>query len=175
MANIIQKLIYNLSAVSPLCFAFAFVWYIQEKSIWVPLIAVGIGNTLIILFSISFSYAKKHLAPIQIRTSNIKPCDKWFILYSISYLSPFASVILKDQNVWIWTAIGAVIVLVLSFMNSAIPNPLLLIRLYHFYQIDAETGIGDYVLISKRKFRNKKEVNVVNRIFDFLLLDGEGR
>ena len=85
MANIIQKIIYNLSAVSPLCFAFALVWYIQEKSMWVPLIAVGIGSILIILFSISFSYAKKHLALIQIRTSNIKPCDKWFAVYFISY------------------------------------------------------------------------------------------
>lgn len=175
MANIIQKIIYNLSAVSPLCFAFALVWYIQEKSMWVPLIAVGIGSILIILFSISFSYAKKHLALIQIRTSNIKPCDKWFAVYFISYFFPFASVAVRDLDIWICAVTGAAIVLVFSFMNSAIPNPLLLIRLYHFYQIDAENGIGDYVLISKRKFRNKKEVNVVNRVFDFLLLDGERR
>ena len=175
MANIIQKIIYNLSAVSPLCFVFAFAWYIQEKSIWIPLIAVGIGSTLVILFSISFSYAKKHLAHIQIRTSNIRPCDKWVVIYFISYFFPFASVILKDFNVWICAVTGAVIVLIISFMNSAIPNPLLLIRLYHFYQIDAENGISDYVLISKRKFRSKKELNVVNRVFDFLLLDGEGR
>ena len=75
MGNILQRLIYNLSAIAPLCFICALVWYWQKKTMEIPCIAIGIGIALIILFMISFAYGKKHLAPIKIRTSDIAPYD----------------------------------------------------------------------------------------------------
>ena len=81
MGNILQRIIYNLSAMAPLCFIFALVWYWQKKTMDIPYIAMGIGITLIILFVISFAYGKKHLAPIKIRTSDIAPYDSWVIMY----------------------------------------------------------------------------------------------
>ena len=48
MGNILQRLIYNLSAMAPLCFIFALVWYWQKKTMDIPYIAIGIGIALII-------------------------------------------------------------------------------------------------------------------------------
>jgi hypothetical protein len=44
---------------------------------------------------------------------------------------------------------------------------------YHFYQATAENGISNYVVISKRKIRHKKELKKVKRVFEFLLIDVE--
>ena len=81
MPRSLQKLIYNLSAASPICLFFAATWYIQKRTYIVPAICIGIGILLIVVFSISFSYGLKHLAAITIRTSDISPNDGWVVLY----------------------------------------------------------------------------------------------
>lgn len=66
MGNILQRLIYNLSAMAPLCFIFALLWYWQKKTMDIPCIVMCIGVALVILFMISFSYGKRHLAQIKV-------------------------------------------------------------------------------------------------------------
>lgn len=171
MGNYIQRAIYNFSTVSPLCFVFAVVWYMQNKTLKIPLVCFSVGVALIICFAISFSYAKKHLAPITIRASDIAPYDGWVLAYILTYLLPFASIVIKDFNVIVCTIITAILAVVAPFLNTAIPNPLLFAKGYHFYQISAEQGVSCYTLISKQKLRKAKDLKTVNRIFDFLLLD----
>ena len=98
MPTILQRLIYNLSAMAPLCFIFALLWYWQKKTMDIPCIVMCIGVALVILFMISFSYGKRHLAPIIIRTNDIAPYDSWVIMYIITYMFPFASLVIKDFN-----------------------------------------------------------------------------
>ena len=86
MANNLQKLIYNLSAVSPLCFTFAILWYIQKQTLTVPATCVCLGTFLILCFALSFSYAKKHVAPIMIRVTDVSPKDGWMVAYIFSYM-----------------------------------------------------------------------------------------
>lgn len=175
MGNGLQRFIYNLSAAAPLGFIFAFVWYWQKKTIYIPCISICIGSILIIFFMISFAYGKRHFAPIIIRTSDISPYDGWIILYIITYLFPFSSLAIKDFNMVIFMGIIAALIVAAPYVNTAIPNPLLFFLGYHFYQLSAEHGISSGVLISKRKLRKAKDVKTVNRIFDFLFLDTEGR
>ena len=99
MANKLQKLIYNFSVASPLLIVFSLVWFIQKQTWMVPLICVIIAGALIILELYSFSYGKKHLAPIIIRTSRITPSDGWVMVYIISYILPFASLVIDDFNI----------------------------------------------------------------------------
>lgn len=66
MGNILQRLIYNLSAMAPLCFIFALLWYWQKKTMDIPCIVMCIGVALVILFMISFSYGKRHLAHVPV-------------------------------------------------------------------------------------------------------------
>ena len=74
----------------------------------------------------------------------------------------------------LFVAIPAAVILVAPFVNSAVPNPFLFLRGYHFYQIGIQNGVSGYVLISKRKIRNAKEIKRVNWVFEFLLKDVEG-
>lgn len=174
MGNYIQRIIYNFSTVSPLCFVFAVVWYMENKTLKVPLICFFIGVALIICFAISFSYAEKNLAPITIRTSDIAPYDGWVIAYILTYMLPFASIVIEDFNLIVCIIIATILAIFAPFLNTAIPNPLLFVKGYHFYQISAEQGVSCYTLISKQKLRKAKDLKTVNRIFDFLLLDTAG-
>ena len=174
MANELQKLIYNTSVVSPVLIVFSLVWYIQKKS-WIVSIVCLVVATIIALCMIwSFCYGKRHLAPIKIRANEIAPSDGWIVVYLITYIFPFASMIIDDYNVIVCTLVAFIIALIAAFVNTAIPNPILFLRGYHFYSIGGENGISGYVLISKRKFRKKQDLKTVNRVFDFLLLDTEG-
>lgn len=88
-------------------------------------------------------------------------------------LFPFTSIAIDNFNLIVCALIAFLIAVIAPFVNSAIPNPLLIIRKYHFYQVNGEHGISGYVLISKKKYRNKQELKLVKRMFDFLLLDVE--
>ena len=174
MANGLQKLIYNMSVASPLLIVFALVWYIQKKSWTIPIICVVVAVVLILCLLRSFSYGKKHLAPIQIRTNDISPHDGWIVVYIITYVLPFASLIIDDLNLIVCSVVAFAIAVIAAYVNTAIPNPILLFQRYHFYSVGAENGISGYVLISRRKLRKKQDLKSVNRVFEFLLLDTEG-
>ena len=173
MASVFQKLIYDVSLASPLLIVFALVWYIQKKSCIIPLICVATSVVFIICLLFSFSYGKKHLAPIQIRINHISPKDNLAFIYVFTYILPFASIVIDDYNPVVFLTIAILIILVAAHTNTSPPNPILLIKKYHFYSIDAGNGVGGYVLISKRKLRKKQDLKAVNRVFEFLLLDSE--
>lgn len=173
MGNRLQKMLYHLSAASPVCFVFAIVWLIQKRTWHLPTLCVLLGVIVILVFCKSFKYGLKNLAPIHIRTSDISPNDGWIVIYIFTYLFPFTSIVLDDFNLNICAIIAFLMAIVVPYVNSAIPNPILFFMRYHFYNVSAENGISGYVLISKRKYRNKQELKLVNRVFDFLLIDEE--
>lgn len=173
MANKFQKIIYNFSAIVPLCLIFSIVWCIQKGTYIVPIALVSSGIGLIVMFIWSFKYGKRNLAPIQIRVSDLSPNDSWLIAYVISYILPFGNIVLQDFNLWVCGIIAMILIISMPFVNTTMPNPLLSIKGYHFYQISAENGVSGYVLISKRKLRRKQDLRNIKRIFEFLLLDVE--
>ncbi len=174
MANNLQKFIYNLSAVSPLCFTFAILWYIQKQTLIVPIFCICLGTFLILCFKFSFSYAKKHVAPVMIRVTDISPKDGQMVVYVISYMLPFASIAIDDFDVIVFGIIAAALIVIIPFVNSVTPNPLLFFQRYHFYEISAENGVTGYLLVCKRNPRNAKHITTVKRVFEFLLIDSEG-
>ena len=80
---------------------------------------------------------------------------------------------IQDFNLILAGAIGLAVVFLAPFVNSGIPNPLLIIFRYHFYQIGTGNGVLGYILISRRKLRNVKEIKSVKRAFEFVLIDEE--
>ena len=131
MGNKFQKLLYNLSAAAPVCFVFSIVWLIQKKTWQLPVVCVAIAIAIILLFYKSFEYGLKNLSPIPIRTADISPNDNWIVIYILTYLLPFASIVIDDFNLIVCSAIALLIAIVAPFINSAIPNPLLFIKKYH--------------------------------------------
>ncbi len=172
MPNIIQKMIYNFSIASPILYVFSIVWYIQEKTLKIPIFCSVFASILLGCLWLSFSYGKENLAPITIRTNNISSRDSWIIGYIISYILPFTSLTI-NININVACIICFVIVLAIAYVDIATPHPFLLLLNYHFYSIDTENGISKYMLISKRKIRKTQDINMVKRIFEFLLLDTE--
>ena len=173
MTNLFQKTIYNISAITPMLLVFSLVWKIQKDSNKIPILLLIISSIIIFIFILSFLYGKKNLAPIGIRVNEISPYDNWVICYVITYLLPFSTLVMDEWDITIVGIIATVIIILIPYLNSAIPNPLLVVGKYHFYKVNAENGISEYVLISKRKYRNKKQIKVVSRVFEFLLLDTE--
>jgi hypothetical protein len=171
MANRVQLFIYRLSTAAPLAMIFALVWYREKRMILLPALCFGISAIMITAFFVSFSYGKRKLAPISVNVIEIMPSDGWIVGYVISYLLPFASIALTDFDYRISAAIAFVIMLVMPFVNSASPNPLLFIVGYHFYSIGTENGIKGYLLISKQRLRNKNQVKSVKQLFEYLLID----
>ena len=86
MPNFIQKLIYNISSIVPLCFVFSCVWFLEKRTIYVPLIFIVCGLFISFLFVLSFSYGRKNIATISIRVTDISPHDGWIAIYIITYL-----------------------------------------------------------------------------------------
>jgi len=173
MGNLFQRFIYNVSVLAPLALIIAIVWYQQYCTIIIPAILLGVCIIFSFAVYFSFRYAKVHSEKIRINVTDIKPKDGWITVYVITYLIPFASIVLRDFNVVITGVLATLITVIMSFANTPIPNPLLFICGCHFYTVDAENGISDFIFISKRNLRNKNSIKSVKRLFEYLLLDIE--
>ena len=171
MANTIQKLLYFFSAISPVCITFSVVWIIQGKGIMFPAILVSASVIGVVLFIVSFRYGYKNIAPMTIRVTDVSTGDLWILGYVFSYLLPLGNMVIAEWNLFILAGISLTIGVVIPFINCAISHPLLFFRGYHFYNLTTENGISSYILISKKKIRNKKEIKLVGRIFEFLLIE----
>lgn len=173
LGNKVQKLLYDVSAASPLCLILAYVWWRQYETWKLPIVLIVIALSLKIAFFKSFNCVKYKLPPIAIKVEQVAPKDLGVVSYVISYTLPFAGVVIKEVNLTLVCIIALMIVLIASFVNSSIPNPLLFFIGYHFYEVNSRHGMAGYILICKKKIRSPKEIKYVNRIFEFLLLDSE--
>lgn len=175
MANVFQRTIYNLSNAVPFMVITALVWYLEFKTWYIPVIllvfAVGVSS----LFAMSFRHEKNNCSIKSINVSKIISKDSWIITYVIAYVLPFSYMVISDYHVVSFIVVGPMLALVFISAIMALPNILLFFVGYHFYKIETEnTGIGDYILISKRKrIRNKSDIKTVMRIFEKLLIDSK--
>ena len=174
MPNIYQKALYNISSMAPLLLSFAVVWWFEKYSWKIPVICIVCALFLGVFMLIAFAYGKRNLPSIPITVTDVSSHDAYIIVYIISYLLPFVTMVIDDCNLFLLCVLSVVIVLVAPLINSAMPSPILFVKRYHFYQINAANGVSGYVLISKRKIRKAKDIKNVKRIFEFLLLDDGG-
>ena len=178
MANRLQKLIYYLSAESPVMLVLGVLWLIQKSS-WkapvsiswrVPLVFLIISAVLILVFNAFFKKANSGLSVMNIEGSEFKCVDGWLVAYVVTYLLPFVSLALGDV---VWIVFGIVVVLlmlVLVFSDHVTPHPLLFCKGYHFYELKVDGLASDYKVISKKQIRNAKDIKIVSRVFEFLLI-----
>ena len=178
MANRIQKLLYFLSAESPILIMFAIVWLI-EKSTWskpisiswkIPTILITLSVLLIIAFNYSFDYGKKNLQTIPVSATEISGGDEWIVAYIISYILPLAEYQFGEMIKPVVGAAVLMLLVVLTFTDYMTPHPILYLRRYHFYKLDIEGAHAGYNLISKKKLERSSDVRKVSQVFEFLLL-----
>ena len=187
MANKFQKLLFNLSTMSPLALIFS-IAYCLEKEMTVFSKETGelqmgifeIVLILIILISSFFSFysiwflriCQKKLERIPIRVDSIVPNDSWVIVVLLSYALPAAGIVFKDINIYISAVVILCWVLFLALSNTIIPNPLLMLQGYHFYKITTVDGSSDICLLSKRRgIHNRNLVKTVMVAFNYLAIE----
>lgn len=176
MANGIQRAIYNLANAVPLAIMTALVWYLEFKTWRIPGILLAVAIVVTVLFAICFCYGKNNCSIKSINVSRIISKDSWLVAYVIAYMFPFTYMVMADFRIVSLIVVGIMLILVFIPALMALPNILLFIVGYHFYELETEsTGVGDYILISKRrKIRNKTDVKMVMRVFERLLIDTKG-
>ena len=189
MANKLQKLLFNLSTMSPLVLIFTIVYWLekdvkmfseQENKTQINIAAVAL--MIIILTTIFFAFysvwfvnaCHKKLERIPIGIDSIVPHDTWVIVVLLSYALPAAGVVFKDLNLYISIVVILFWVLFLALSNTILPNPLLMLQGYHFYKIATIDGSSDIFLLSKRKsIQNRNVLNTVMSAFHYLAIEGE--
>ena len=170
MANGLQRAIYNLANAVPLAVMTALAWYLEFKTWRIPIILLTAAVAVTVLFAFCFYYGKNNCSVKSINVSKIISKDSWLVAYVIAY------VVMSDYNIVSLIVVALMLVLVIIPAIMALPNILLFFVGYHFYEIETEsTGVGDYMLISKRRrIRNKADVKTVMRVFEKLLIDTKG-
>lgn len=173
MANGLQRAIYNLANAVPLAVMTALAWYLEFKTWRIPIILLIVAVAVTVLFAVCFYYGKNHCSVKCIVVSKIISKDSWLVAYVIAYVLPFAYMVMSDYHIVSLIVVTLMLLLVIIPAIMALPNILLFFIGYHFYEIETEnTGVGDYILISKRqRIRNKTNVKTVMRIFERLLID----
>lgn len=189
MANKAQKLLFNLSTMSPLVLIFAIVYWLekdvklfseQEDKIQINVIAVAL--IMIISISVAFSFysswfvraCNKKLERIPIGVDGVVPNDTWVIVVLLSYALPAAGVVFKELNIYISIVVILLLILFLALSNTILPNPILMLQGYHFYKITTVDGSSDIILLSRRKsIQNRSAVNTVMIAFHYLAIEGE--
>lgn len=189
MANKAQKLLFNLSTMSPLVLIFAIVYWLekdvklfseQEDKIQINVTAVAL--IMIISISVAFSFysswfvraCNKKLERIPIGVDGVVPNDTWVIVVLLSYALPAAGVVFKELNIYISIVVILLWILFLALSNTILPNPILMLQGYHFYKITTVDGSSDIILLSRRKsIQNRSAVNTVMIAFHYLAIEGE--
>lgn len=115
---------------------------------------------------------KKNLMPKNINVASVNPTgDNWLVIYIVSYILPFLETIKETNFSYVkYISIGVLLLSIIMRSNSSVNNPYLLLLKYHIYDISDENGI-QYILLSKKKIRNKNHVKKVWRIMEYVLME----
>lgn len=175
MPNRLQKLLYYLSAESPILIVYAFVWIIKKttadwKSLLYPCVLIFLAIVVIILFNRSFDYANKNLPEISINIIEINSDDRMLVAYVVSYLVPLISLTLNELIAPIAVIVFVLLMVVLTFTDYVSPHMILFFRGYHFYEVNVEGAQHNMKLVSRKRLRKIADVKMVNRVFEFLLI-----
>lgn len=174
MINRLQKGLWILSSGAPMLIAFSIAWYFSKSTYMTSMLCIAIALIFIVIAIVLFQAMRRKLGAIEIRAKKVTPNDKCIIGYAISYLLPFASIAFDKYNPYIFLGIALIIFIVMLIANTPMANPLLFLLGYHFYDVEAENGIGNYLVISQKSIRNKDEVKEVIRVTEYLLIDVSG-
>lgn len=168
MRNWLRTVLF-VSAFSPALITMAYVRYdIHGWRIDVlQLGAIGLIGSLIPFAIIKL--VKKHGESFNVQAKKVESSDFMLIAFIGSYLLPL---ILKGADVSV-NSIAIILTMlgiILWLINSLPAHPLLRIMKFRFYKFEATNGIV-YTLISNREIRDPREIGLVKKISQNMLMD----
>lgn len=186
MANKLQKFLFNLSTVSPLVICMAIVWWLQcGKDEMMPnnstvhltakaiiISVVGIVGLMFSLYSVILVKLSRQAETVSINAASVKTKDGWIIGAIAAYLLPFACCAFEDFDLWFLSLVAIVALVVFLRTNTVLPNPVLILCGYHFYEISNDNGSEELPLISKRKsIQDAKSIKRVITLWDYFMIE----
>jgi hypothetical protein len=175
MAKQLQRAIYNLGNAVPLAGMTALAWWLEFETWLIPVILLAVAFAVTVVFAICFSYGKNNCSIKSINVSKIVSKDSWLVAYVVAYVLPFAYMVMSDYHIVSLIVVVIMLTIVIFPAIMALPNILLFLVGYHFYELETATGVGDYILVSKRKrIRKNNDIKTVMRVFEKLLIDTKG-
>lgn len=187
MSNKLQQILFNLSTFSPIVFFFCLVWWIQNgtdelgigngtinitlKSIVISVIGIiGLFYTFYPVFIVNKSC--KTLERVAISVSSVISKDNSSVGAIITYIFPFSNLVFEEINLYVLLIIISIAILFLFRINTVLPNPILILLGYHFYQITTGNGSEELPLISKRKsIHDAKTIKKVVIAWDYFMIE----
>lgn len=168
MGNLMKTVLF-LSAFSPIFLSLSVVKYLNSgivEDVFYYAFAgiIGISITLLIIGKL-----KKSAEVISFSAKKIESNDAMLLGVVASYFVPFVA---KASEI----TMGGTIVLtitvavILWFMSSIPPHPLLRVLSFRFYKVESAAGVV-YTLISQRELLDPKEVRQVKRISSSMLME----
>lgn len=175
MANKLQKGLYTISTLSPMIVCEAGVqWYKDGCSLVVGVMAlVGLAASLYVLWLVY--QGKKLIPPTMIQAKSCPPMDiTWPIGVFLSYFFPVLAAFVGVLSLWVLGCVFGLLALFFTISNNVLPNTILLLCGYHFYNVENLNGQTEYCLISRRtRIHDPSTLKKVICVFDYFLLEVE--
>jgi hypothetical protein len=173
MISKLQKALWILSSAAPMLVVFAVAWYLGKSTYITSIVSLISSFLLIVIAAFIFWGMKTKLATLEVQAKKVIQNDR-YIGYTISCLLPFASIAFDKYDPYLFLGVSIIVFICMLMANTPTANPLLFFLGYHFYDVETENGIGNYLVISKRPIRNKDELKKVIRVTEYLLIDVSG-
>lgn len=173
MINKIQRMLYKVSCIAPICVVLSFLFSTQGMNILFCIFVglVGVGGCVYAFIFIKL--CEKKLPVLMITVNSISQEDSSVIPCVVAYIVPLIGIIWKD-NLVIWVIIAVGLILIMIKVNNLSFCPILLLANYHCYKASLTTGT-ECILISRKKgVRNSGQINQVMWISDTLMLEKTG-
>lgn len=187
MANRIQKMLFNLSTISPIAFFFVVVWWIQcgvsevstetgeihFTSKAIAFSVIGLIGLLYTFYSVLIVKAgRKKLEIVPISVNSVKSKENLAVCTIISYIFPFSNLVLANYNIWLLLSIVVLAMVFLFLSNTVWPSPVLILWGYHFYEISNANGGEEFPLISTRKsIKDAQTIKKVITLWDYFMVE----
>lgn len=142
---------------------------VTEK-VWVGCLVFGIGIICIFVCRVLLAFAKKHLPQRKLSVISASPGDTNSLSSMIAYLLPVVTLSITDVNLWVLCAMIALIILMLLWTKAIFVNPIVYFWGYRYYDIQVSSGMS-YILLSRKKRFNPKEVGAVIELFDEIYME----
>jgi hypothetical protein len=131
------------------------------------LIVIGVIGTILPLGILKLCLQQGESFNIQAK--KVESNDFMFLTFIFSYILPFCQKVADYSNYSIMVIIIG-LGLVLNLVNALPMHPILLIFQFRFYKIESSAGMS-YILISKKKIRDPRDVMRVKRLSSSMLVE----
>ena len=167
MFSKILQIILVVTSLSPVLLTF---WFKEFSKAWNFIDGVFyllLAICLLFILMLLMRIAKKKLEIVPVTITEISNADNESIIFIFTYLIPLIDI---DTSIALFLLI--LFFIIVSTTNLYHFNPLLGLLCYHQYEVKLKEGVT-FILISKKKLINSRQINKVVQLTNYILLEND--